>query len=94
MSGTLLSEAEVAALLAGHPAWTVDGDRLRRTYELGSFVAAFAFMTQVALISEKLNHHPEWSNVYGTVEIAITDHDAGGLSDNDRQWVSLVDGLD
>lgn len=93
MSGTLLSDDEIAELLASHPAWTRDGDRLRRSYELGSFVAAFGFMTQVALISEKLNHHPEWSNVYGTVEIAITDHDAGGISDNDRAWIEKVDAL-
>ena len=45
------------------------------------------------LVSEKLNHHPEWRNVYGTVELAITDHDAGGLSDNDRRWVAMVDAL-
>ena len=93
MSASLLGDAEIADLLARHPAWERDGDRLRRTYEFGSFVAAFGFMTRVALVSEKLNHHPEWRNVYGTVELAITDHDAGGLSDNDRRWVAMVDAL-
>ena len=93
MSGTLLTDDEIAALLAAHSGWQRDGDRLRRTYDLGSFVAAFGFMTQVAIVSEKLNHHPEWSNVYGTVEIAITDHDAGGISTNDRLWIEKVDAL-
>ena len=93
MAGTLLTEAEIEALLAAHSGWRRDGDRLCRTYEFGSFVAAFGFMSQVALISEKLFHHPEWSNVYGTVEVAITDHDAGGISDNDRAFIERVDAL-
>jgi len=93
VKGTLLTEPEIDELLAAHPAWERDGIRLCRTYELGSFVAAFGFMASVALVSEKLNHHPEWRNVYGTVEIAITDHDAGGISDNDRRWVEQVDAL-
>ena len=93
MPGTLLTDTEVEALLTAHPQWRRDGDRLRRTFEFGSFVAAFGFMSQVALISEKLFHHPEWSNVYGTVEVAITDHDAGGISTNDRDFIERVDAL-
>lgn len=93
MNGTPLTEAEIDELLTAHPSWIRDGIRLRRTYELGSFVAAFGFMTRVALVSETLNHHPEWRNVYGTVEIAITDHDAGAISDNDRRWIERVDAL-
>lgn len=93
MRAPLLTDAEIDELLANHPDWERDGDRLRRTFEFGSFVVAFGFMTSVALVSEKLNHHPEWRNVYGTVELAITDHDAGGLSDNDRRWVAMVDAL-
>ena len=94
MRGALLTEDEIGELLSAHPAWTRDGDRLRRTYEFGSFVAAFGFMSSVALIAENLFHHPEWRNVYGTVEIAITDHDAGGISTNDRAFIEKVDTLD
>lgn len=93
MAGTLLTDAEIEAVLAAHPDWRRDDHRLRRTFEFGSFVDAFGFMTRVALISEKLFHHPEWSNVYGTVEIAITDHDAGGISSNDREFIERVDAL-
>ncbi len=93
MPGTLLSETEISSLLEAHPAWSRDGHRLLRTFSFGSFVEAFGFMTQVALIAEKLFHHPEWSNVYGTVEIAITDHDAGGLSTNDQSFIERVDAL-
>ncbi|MEM8706643.1 MAG: 4a-hydroxytetrahydrobiopterin dehydratase [Actinomycetota bacterium] len=93
MPGTLLTETEIDDLLAAHPEWARDGDRLRRTFQFGSFVAAFGFMSSVALVSEKLFHHPEWSNVYGTVEIAITDHDAGGISSNDLAFIEKVDAL-
>lgn len=93
MPGTLLTDPQIDELLTAHPEWARDGDRLQRTYRFGSFVEAFGFMSQVALIAEKLFHHPEWSNVYGTVEIAITDHDAGGISTNDQAFIERVDAL-
>ncbi|MEZ5168826.1 MAG: 4a-hydroxytetrahydrobiopterin dehydratase [Acidimicrobiales bacterium] len=88
-----LEDAEIEAMLAGHPRWQLDGGRLRRTYEFSDFAAAFAFMTRVALVSERLDHHPEWSNVYDRLEIAITDHQVGALSTFDREWVEQVDRL-
>lgn len=93
MPGTPLNEDEITELLQAQPAWTRSGDGLERTIEFGSFVVAFAFMTNVALISEELFHHPEWSNVYGTVKIRIIDHDAGGISTNDQAWIQRVDSL-
>ena len=93
MPGTLLTEEQISDLLRAHPEWVRNGDRLTRTYQLGSFVDAFGFMTKVAIIAEKLFHHPEWSNVYSTVEITITDHDAGGLSTNDQAFIERVDAL-
>jgi len=91
MPGTLLTAAEIEALLGAHPGWELDGDGLRRAFSFADFNAAFGFMTQVALISETLFHHPEWSNVYNSVQIRITDHDAGGVSTNDREWIERVD---
>lgn len=93
MPGTPLTDAELDALLAAHPEWTRNGEGLERTFEFGSFVVAFSFMSSVALISENLYHHPEWSNVYGTVRIRITDHDAGAISTNDQAWIEQVDAL-
>ena len=93
MNGILLTESEIGEVLTAHPDWTRHGDGLERTYEFGSFVVAFAFMSSVALVSENLFHHPEWSNVYGRVQVRITDHDAGGISTNDRAWVERVDDL-
>ncbi len=89
----LLTEAEIAEVLAVHPDWRRDGDRLRRSYVFADFRAAFAFMAHVALIAERLFHHPEWSNVYNKVELSVTSHDVGGLSARDRDFVERVDAV-
>jgi 4a-hydroxytetrahydrobiopterin dehydratase len=93
MVSRLLSEAEIDVLLHAHPDWERDGGGIRRTFEFDDFSEAFGFMTRVALVSERLFHHPEWSNVYNRVDIRITDHDAGGISTNDRDWIDRVDSL-
>jgi len=93
MASRLLSEAEIVDVLAAHPGWRRDVDGLRRSFEFDDFNAAFGFMARVALVSERLFHHPEWSNVYNRVKIRITDHDAGGISTNDRDWIEQVDQL-
>ncbi len=87
----LLTEAEIAELLVAHPEWRRDGDVLRRSYVFTDFRAAFAFMAHVALIAERLFHHPEWSNVYNKVELAVTSHDVGGLSARDHDFIERVD---
>ena len=87
----LLTGAEIADLLASHPEWHRHGDVMRRSYVFADFRAAFAFMAHVALIAERLFHHPEWSNVYNKVELAITTHDVGGLSARDRDFIERVD---
>ena len=63
------------------PDWTVVGDRLHRVVSFADFSEAFGFMTRVALVAEKMNHHPDWSNSWNTVTIDVTDHDAGGISE-------------
>lgn len=63
--------------------WVSRGTRIERSYRFPDFVTAFSFMTEVALIAERMNHHPEWSNVYGRVQVGLTTHDAGGLTELD-----------
>ena len=92
-SKTLLTEQEIAELLAAHPQWRREGSELRRSLRFSDFRAAFAFMSHVALIAERLFHHPEWSNVYNRVELAITSHDVGGLTARDRRFVEKVDAI-
>jgi len=75
--------------------WREEGgrDAITRTYRFKGFVEAFGFMTRAALWAEKLDHHPEWSNVYGTVTVTLTTHDAGGLSDLDVTLARKLDEL-
>lgn len=71
--------------LSGIAGWEIepDGNAIARTFTFKDFNEAFGFMARAALIAEKMNHHPEWSNVYKTVEVRLTTHDAGGVTDND-----------
>ena len=89
----LLTEAEIAAWLAANPLWDRDGLMLRRSLQFSNFSEAFGFMTRVAIIAEKADHHPEWFNVYNRVDIAITTHDAGGLTAYDTEFASAVDAI-
>jgi len=90
-----LTEAERDAALSGLPEWTLRDDRLAivRMFRFADFSEAFAFMTRVALIAERADHHPEWSNVYNRVEITLTTHDAGGLSQRDVAMAKAIDAL-
>lgn len=63
--------------MAGLGGWTAADGKLHRSFKFRDFVEAFAFMSQVALLAERMDHHPEWSNVYNRVEISLTTHDAG-----------------
>lgn len=75
-----LETTEIEGALRSLPGWKVESGKLRRSLVFPSFREAFAFMTGVALIAEKMNHHPEWSNVYNRVTIDLTTHDAGGIT--------------
>ncbi len=90
-----LSDAEREALLPTLPNWKPDmaRDGIARSFRFGDFVAAFGFMTRVALLAEKADHHPEWSNVYGRVDIMLTTHDVGGLSMRDIDLARAIDAL-
>jgi 4a-hydroxytetrahydrobiopterin dehydratase len=80
--------------LAKLTGWTKapgDRDAIQRTYKFGDFTAAFAFMTRVALTAEKMDHHPEWSNVYNRVDITLTTHDAGGVTELDVNLATFID---
>lgn len=90
---TLLTDAEVDAQLGDDPqlgGWVRDGAHLRRSFRFADFVEAFGFMARVALVAERLFHHPEWSNVYDQVDVAVTNHDAGGLTELDLEFARRV----
>ncbi len=77
------------------PAWQVVAGQpaIRRQFTFANFNAAFGFMTRVAILAEKADHHPEWSNVYNRVEITLTTHDAGGVTAKDTALAAAIDAL-
>jgi 4a-hydroxytetrahydrobiopterin dehydratase len=87
-----LTPAEIETAMATVPGWTLAGDGIDRTYRFKDFTQAFGFMARVALLAEKADHHPEWSNVYNRVVIRLTTHDAGGLSARDFALARAIDG--
>ena len=93
--GTAPSTGALAATVASElPGWRYAAERggtITREFVFADFVRAFAFMTRVALVAEKRDHHPEWSNVYNRVRITLTTHDAGGLTDKDIALARAAD---
>ncbi|MGE4322051.1 MAG: 4a-hydroxytetrahydrobiopterin dehydratase [Sphingobium sp.] len=90
-----LDRDERARALNDLPGWiaTDEPDGIRRSYTFADFNAAFGFMTRVALLADKADHHPQWSNIYNRVDITLTTHDAGGLSRRDIDLARLIDAL-
>lgn len=90
-----LDPAARTAALAALPAWReVPGrDAIARSLRFADFNAAFGFMTRVALMAERMDHHPEWSNVYDRVEIVLSTHDAGGVSERDVALARFIDSI-
>ena len=83
----------VAEALKNLTGWTAAADReaIAKSFKFADFNAAFAFMTEVALSASRLDHHPEWSNVYNKVEVVLTTHDAGGVTKNDVELAKIMD---
>lgn len=96
MTGILTADERklmLSPLLAHGWAEVAGRDAIAKTYAFGDFVSAFGFMTRAALWAEKMNHHPEWSNVYKTVAVTLSTHDAGGLTMKDIELARKMDAL-
>jgi 4a-hydroxytetrahydrobiopterin dehydratase len=88
-----LSESELNAQLAQLEGWSVESGKLHKAYQFDSFIDAFAFMTKAAIVAEKMDHHPEWFNVYNKVTVDLTTHDLGGISTFDVLLAQKMDEL-
>ncbi len=88
-----LSSSELDENLKGLPEWTLVNGKLHRELHFNSFVEAFGAMTRIALVAEKMDHHPEWSNVYNRVTIDLTTHDADGLTALDIELATAIEQL-
>jgi 4a-hydroxytetrahydrobiopterin dehydratase len=88
-----LSHEEVTSQLKSLYGWTLENGKLHKEFEFKNFVEAFGFMSRTALIAERLNHHPEWSNTWNKVVIDLTTHDVGGISSWDFVFAQEVEKL-
>lgn len=90
---SILDPAALERALAGLADWTLDGGAITRTFAFASFSEAFGFMTRVALAAERAGHHPDWSNSYDSVTIALSTHDAGGVTQKDIDLATAIEKL-
>lgn len=88
-----LDPKEIDRRLLALPEWKLEDERIVREFSFPNFIAAFAFMTKVALIAEKHDHHPDFHNVYNRVRIALSTHDAGGITDRDFRLAEAISQL-
>jgi 4a-hydroxytetrahydrobiopterin dehydratase len=88
-----LTDSQIAEHMKALPGWELGEDRIRRTFRFEDFVQAFGWMSSVALVAERMNHHPEWRNVWATVEVELSTHDAGGLTELDMKLAAEMDAL-
>ena len=93
MNESLLKSSELSRIIVALPGWKYQDDMLSKEFTFNTFVEAFGFMTKVALESEKINHHPNWSNVYSKVSIELTTHDLGGVSHKDIELAKIIERL-
>ena len=87
------TQAEIDQALQALSGWTVDNGKLHKKYQFAEFVHAFGFMATSAIAIERMNHHPEWSNVYNRVEVYLTTHDADGITKKDFELAALLDSI-
>jgi 4a-hydroxytetrahydrobiopterin dehydratase len=87
-----LDDSAIHSHLGSIPGWRVVNGKLHREFSFADFTGAFSFMTAVALSAERLNHHPEWSNVWNLVTIDLSTHDAGGITERDFQLAERING--
>jgi 4a-hydroxytetrahydrobiopterin dehydratase len=93
MAAHKLNEQELSTSLKQLSAWELRNDKLHREFKFADFAHAFGFMTTAAVLIEKMNHHPEWFNVYNRVSVDLTTHDASGITQKDVELARLLDSI-
>jgi len=89
-----LSQLDIEEQLKNLPGWSVVNEKLHKEFQFDSFNQAFGFMTRAAMEIEKMNHHPEWFNVYSRITVELTTHDAGGITKNDVNLAKILNSLE
>jgi 4a-hydroxytetrahydrobiopterin dehydratase len=93
MGLTKLSDDQIKKELANLPGWSIVNGKLHKDFVFKDFIEAFGFMSTAALHIEKMNHHPEWFNVYNKIKVDLTTHDAGGITQNDINLARILNSL-
>ena len=93
MTLTKLSDEQIRNELANLPGWSIVNGKLHKEFTFESFIEAFGFMSTAALHIEKINHHPEWFNVYNKIKVDLVTHDAGGITQNDINLARILNSL-
>ncbi len=98
MTLTALNSEEIMEKLGAlneplNSAWVIESEKLSKTFIFNNFIEAFGFMSKVALYAEKVNHHPEWFNVYKTVRVQLTTHEVGGISEKDFDLANTMENI-
>tara|TARA_Y100001968_G_scaffold281765_1_gene279200 strand:- start:165 stop:452 length:288 start_codon:yes stop_codon:yes gene_type:complete len=89
----LIDMNQINDFIKKHPSWFVYKKTIKKEFKFNNFVEAFGFISQVALLSEKMDHHPNWQNTYNKVTIELTTHDMNGISTNDTKLAEAIDKL-
>ena len=89
----LLNKKQLNSFLEESPSWILDNESIKKEFKFDNFIDAFGFMTKVAILSEKMNHHPDWQNTYNKVIINLYTHDMGGISTKDVTLAHSIDKL-
>ena len=90
---SLLEQNQLDYFIEMNPSWIIDNKTIKKEFKFENFIEAFGFMSKVALLSEKIDHHPDWQNTYNKVKISLTTHDKGGITNNDIKLAESIDKL-
>ena len=90
---SLIEQDQLASFIEKNPSWMINNKTIKKEFIFDNFIDAFGFMTKVAFLSEKMDHHPDWQNTYNKVKINLTTHDKGGITNNDIKLAESTDKL-
>ena len=90
---SLIEKNQLDSFIEKNPSWIIDNKSIKKEFKFENFIEAFGFMSKVALLSEKIDHHPDWQNIYNKVKINLTTHDKGGITTNDIKLAEAIDKL-
>ena len=88
---SLIEKNQLDSFIEKNPSWIIDNKTIKKEFKFENFIEAFGFMSKVALLSEKIDHHPDWQNTYNKVKINLTTHDKGGITTNDIKLAEYID---